>query len=130
MDCSEELRPRFGRVAVVHEWLVTYAGAERVLREILAMFPQADLFAVCDFLNDTDRARLFGKRAKTSFIQKLPGARTRYRSYLPLMPLAVEQLDLSGYDLVISSSHAVAKGVLTGPDQMHVCYCHTPIRYA
>ena len=128
MDCSES--PRFGRVAVMHEWLVTYAGAERVLREILALFPAADLFAVCDFLDDADRTRLFGKRARTSFIQKLPGARTRYRSYLPLMPLAVEQLDLSGYDLVISSSHAVAKGVLTGPDQLHVCYCHTPIRYA
>ena len=130
MDCWEGTRSRFGRVAVMHEWLVTFAGAERVLREILALFPAADLFAVCDFLGEADRARLFGKRARTSFIQKLPGARTRYRSYLPLMPLAVEQLDLSGYDLVISSSHAVAKGVLTGPDQLHVCYCHTPIRYA
>ncbi len=118
------------RVAVVHDWLVTYAGAERVLREICALFPDADLFAVVDFLADEDRARLFGKRAATSFIQKLPAARTRYRGYLPLMPLAIEQLDVSGYDLVISSSHAVAKGVLTGPDQLHVCYCHTPIRYA
>jgi glycosyltransferase involved in cell wall biosynthesis len=71
-----------------------------------------------------------GKRAKTTFIQRLPFARTKFRSYLPLMPLAIEQLDLSDYDLVISSNHAVAKGVLTGPDQTHVCYCHTPIRYA
>lgn len=118
------------KVAIVHDWLVTYAGAERVLRGLLALYPQADLFAVCDFLNDADRAKLFGKRAKTSFIQRLPFARTKYRAYLALMPLAVEQLDVSGYDLVISSSHAVAKGVLTGPDQLHVCYCHTPIRYA
>lgn len=118
------------RVAIVHEWLVFYAGSERVLREILAAFPEADLFAVIDFLSDADRAKLFGKRAKTTFIQCLPFAAKKYRSYLPLMPIAIEQLDLSGYDLVISSSHAVAKGVLTGPDQVHICYCHTPIRYA
>jgi glycosyltransferase involved in cell wall biosynthesis len=118
------------RVAVVHEWLASYAGSERVVRELLAIYPQADLFGVVDFLNDEDRARLFGRTAKTTFIQGLPFARTKFRGYLPLMPLAVEQLDLSGYDLVISSNHAVAKGVLTGPDQIHICYCHTPIRYA
>jgi glycosyltransferase involved in cell wall biosynthesis len=118
------------RVAIVHDWLVVYGGAERVLRELLAMFPDADLFAVCDFLSDEDRAKLFGKRAKTTFIQRLPRARTKYRAYLPLMPIAIEQLDMSGYDLIVSSSHAVAKGVLTGPDQTHICYCHTPIRYA
>jgi glycosyltransferase involved in cell wall biosynthesis len=121
---------RFKRVAVVHDWLVSYAGAERVLREILALYPQADLFSVVDFLNDADRDKLFGKRATTSFIQRLPRAAKKYRGYLPLMPLAIEQLDVSGYDLIISSSHAVAKGILTGPDQVHVCYCHTPIRYA
>ncbi len=118
------------RVAIVHDWLVVFGGAERVLRELLAMFPEADLFAVCDFLSDEDRAKLWGKRAKTTFIQRLPRARTKYRAYLPLMPIAIEQLDMSGYDLVISSSHAVAKGVLTGPDQRHICYCYTPIRYA
>jgi len=118
------------RVAIVHEWLTTFAGSESVLREILALFPQADLFTLVDFLSDQDRARIFGKRAKTSFIQHLPFARRRYRGYLPLMPFAIEQFDLSGYDLVISSHHAVAKGVLTGPDQLHICYCHTPIRYA
>jgi glycosyltransferase involved in cell wall biosynthesis len=118
------------RVAVVHEWLASYAGSERVVREILAIYPEADLFGVVDFLSDADRARLFGKTAKTTFIQRLPFARKKFRGYLPLMPLAVEQLDLSGYDLVISSNHAVAKGVLTGPDQVHICYCHTPIRYA
>jgi glycosyltransferase involved in cell wall biosynthesis len=119
-----------GRVAIVHEWLVTFAGSERVVSEILKIFPDADLFAVVDFLSDEDRGKFMGKRAKTTFIQRLPFARTKFRSYLPLMPLAIEQLDLSDYDLVISSNHAVAKGVLTGPDQTHVCYCHTPIRYA
>lgn len=116
------------KVAIVHDWLVTYAGAERVLEQIVACFPQADLFSVVDFLDD--RSFVQGKRATTTFIQRLPFAKTKYRAYLPLMPLAIEQLDLSGYDLVISSSHAVAKGVITGPDQMHISYVHSPIRYA
>ncbi|MDR5761132.1 glycosyltransferase family 4 protein [Caballeronia sp. LZ035] len=125
---SVAVQPGIPRVAIVHDWLVTYAGAERVLEQIIACFPDADIFSVVDFLED--RTFLRGKQATTSFIQKLPFARTRYRAYLPLMPLAIEQLDLSGYDLVISSSHAVAKGVLTGPDQVHVSYVHSPIRYA
>ncbi|WP_414447910.1 glycosyltransferase family 4 protein [Burkholderia sp. 22PA0099] len=116
------------RVAIIHDWLVTYAGAERVLEQIIACFPDADLFSLVDFLDD--RSFLHGRPVTTSFIQKLPFARTKYRSYLPLMPLAIEQLDVSAYDLVISSSHAVAKGVLTGPDQIHVSYVHSPIRYA
>jgi glycosyltransferase involved in cell wall biosynthesis len=118
------------RVAIVHDWLVTYAGAERVLASLINVWPEADLFAVIDFLSDRDRAHLKGKVATTTFIQKLPGAKKNYQRYLPLMPLAIEQLDLSGYDLIISSSHAVAKGVLTGPDQLHVSYVHSPIRYA
>ena len=118
------------RVAIIHEWLVTFGGSEKVLASLLSMFPDADLFAIIDFLSDEDRCKLNGKRARTSFIQKLPFAARRYRSYLPLMPLAAEQFDLSSYDLIISSSHAVAKGVLTGPAQIHVCYCHSPIRYA
>ena len=116
------------RVAIVHDWLVTYAGAERVLEQIVACFPDADLFSVVDFLED--RSFLRGKSVTTSFIQKLPKARTKYRAYLPLMPIAIEQLDVSAYDVVISSSHAVAKGVLTGPDQVHISYVHSPIRYA
>ncbi|GAB6849720.1 glycosyltransferase family 4 protein [Paraburkholderia kururiensis] len=116
------------RIAIVHDWLVTYAGAERVLEQIVACFPEADLFALVDFLDD--RTFLRGKPVTTSFIQNLPFARAKYRSYLPLMPLAIEQLDVSGYDVVISSSHAVAKGVLTGPDQIHISYVHSPIRYA
>lgn len=119
---------RAPRVAIVHDWLVTYAGAERVLEQMIACFPQADIFSLVDFVED--RKFLQGKRATTSFIQRLPLARKKYRAYLALMPLAIEQLDLGAYDLVISSSHAVAKGVLTGPDQVHISYVHSPIRYA
>jgi glycosyltransferase involved in cell wall biosynthesis len=118
------------RTAVIHEWLVNYAGSERVLEQMLGCFPDADLFSVVDFLTDEERTFVHGKRATTTFIQRLPFARSKYRHYLPLMPLATEQLDVSGYDLVLSSSHAVAKGVLTGPDQLHICYVHSPIRYA
>lgn len=118
------------KVAIVHEWFATYAGSEKVVEQILRIYPQADLFAVVDFLADGERGFMQGKRATTTFIQRLPGARKHFRSYLPLMPLAIEQLDLSGYDLVISSSHAVAKGVITGPDQLHVSYVHSPMRYA
>jgi glycosyltransferase involved in cell wall biosynthesis len=118
------------RVAVVHDWLVSYAGAERVTTEILRLFPQAELFAVVDFRTPESLACMDNRPARTTFIQRLPGARTRYRGYLPLMPLAVEQLDLSNYDLVLSSSHAVAKGVITGPHQLHIAYVHSPMRYA
>src|SRR5205085_2767263 len=89
-----------------------------------------DLYAVLDFLDPSRRGFLRDKKITTSFIQKMPFARQKYKSYLCLMPLAVEGFDLSSYDIVISSSHAVAKGVITGPDQLHICYCHTPIRYA
>lgn len=118
------------KVAIIHDWLVTYAGAERVLEQMIAAYPQADIFSTVDFLADGQRAFLQGRAVTTSFIQRLPLARKHYRQYLPLMPLAVEQFDLSAYDLVISSSHAVAKGVLVGPDQLHVCMCYSPIRYA
>ncbi|MDR3098927.1 MAG: glycosyltransferase family 4 protein [Paraburkholderia sp.] len=121
---------RYGRVAIVHDWLVSYAGSEKVLEQIIRMFPDADLFSIVDFFPEQHRGALGGKHASTSFIQHLPRAKSSYRAYLPLMPLAVEQFDLSGYDLVLSSSHAVAKGVLTGPNQVHVSYVHSPIRYA
>ncbi len=118
------------RIALVHDWCVTYAGAERVLEQMLAVYPEADLYTMVDFVPTDERSFLGGRRPRTSFIQHLPGARRHYRAYLPLMPLAVEQLDLSRYDLVISSSYAVAKGVLTGPDQLHLCLCYSPMRYA
>lgn len=118
------------RVAVIHDWLVRYAGAERVLAEILRVFPNADIFSVVDFMSDEDRKRLGGRMSSPSFVQRLPFARKHYRHYALLMPLAVEQFDLSSYDIVISSSHAVAKGVLIHPHQLHVSYVHTPMRYA
>jgi glycosyltransferase involved in cell wall biosynthesis len=118
------------RIAIVHDWLPEVGGAERVLGEILQLLPQAHLYSLVDFLPDSERAFLRGKKVRTSFLQGLPGARRFYRSYLPLMPLAIEHFDLAGYDLVLSSSYAVAKGVITGPDQLHLCYCHSPPRYA
>jgi len=118
------------RVAVVHEWLTTYAGSEKVLAQLLKLFPHADVFVLVDFLAPAERGFLQGHKVTTSFIQRLPFAKKKYRAYLPLMPLAVEQFDLSEYDLIISSSHAVAKGVITGPDQIHISYVHSPMRYA
>lgn len=118
------------KVAIVHEWFVTYAGSERVVEQILNCFPDADLFSLIDFIPAHERWFLRNKPVTTSFLQKMPFIKSKYRHYLPLMPLAIEQFDLSGYDVIISSSHAVAKGVLTGPDQLHICYCHSPIRYA
>jgi len=118
------------QVAIVVDWLVGFSGAEFVLKSMLELFPDADIFTTVDFLPEKDRAFLEGHQVHTTFIQKLPKAKTQYRQYLALMPLAVEQLDLSSYSLVISSSHAVAKGVITGPLQTHISYIHSPIRYA
>ena len=127
-----EFEGEFGhlRVAVVHDFLYTYCGAEKVLEQLIEVFPHCDVFALFDFLPEEEREFLRDKPVTTSFIQNMPFARSKHRSYLPLMPFAVEQLDVSGYDLVISSSYLVAKGVITGPDQMHICYCHSPVRYA
>lgn len=118
------------KIAIIHDWLVTYAGAEKVLEQLLKAYPKADLYSIVDFIPEQERDFILNKSVCTSFIQNLPGAKRYYRNYLPLMPLAVEQLDLSNYDLIISSSHAVAKGVITGPDQLHISYVHSPIRYA
>lgn len=118
------------KVAVIHDWCVIYGGAERVLEHILDSYPQADLFTLFDFVPEDQRHFMRGKKPKTSFLQKVPGMRKYYRKFLPLMPLAIEQFDLSEYDLVISSSYCVAKGIMTGPNQVHVSYCHSPMRYA
>lgn len=118
------------RIAVIHDWLVTYGGAEHVLAEILDCYPEADLFSLVDFLPNPQRGFLNGRKVKTSILQRFPFARSRYRSYLPIMPWLIKQFDLKGYDLVISSSHAVSKGVRLSHDQLHVCLCYTPIRYA
>ena len=119
------------KIAIVHDWLVTDAGAEKVLRALIDIYPHADIFSLVDFLNNKDRdAVLNGKFAKTSFIQTLPFTKKHFRNYLPLFPHAIESFDLSTYDLIISSSWAVAKGVKKHKNQLHISYCYTPIRYA
>lgn len=118
------------KIAIVHDWLVVFGGAEQFLEDLLSIYPKADLFTVVDFLDEEKRDFLKDKKITTTFIQKMPKAKTKYRTYLPFMPLAIEQLDLSKYDLIISSSHCVAKGIITGPNQIHISYVHSPIRYA
>lgn len=118
------------RIAIVHDWLPVYGGAERVLEQMLQVYPEADVFSLIDALNDENRKFLKGRPVTTSFVQRLPGGKKYYRHCFPIMPLAIEQFDFSSYDLVISSSYAFAKGIITGPRQLHLCYCHSPIRYA
>lgn len=119
------------KTAIIHEWLVNYGGSERCVESFVNIWNDAPVFALVDFLNDSERKIILNdKYAVTSFIQNLPFAKKKHRNYLPLFPLAVEQFDLNDYELIISSSHAVAKGVLTNSNQLHICYCHTPIRYA
>lgn len=119
------------KTAIVHDWFTTYAGSERCVESFTNIWKDADIFSLVDFLNDRDRQIILkGKHAKTTFVQNLPFANRYHRHYFPIFPLAIEQLDLSSYDLIISSSHAFAKGVLTNANQLHICYCHTPIRYA
>jgi glycosyltransferase involved in cell wall biosynthesis len=116
------------RVALVHYWLVGMRGGERVLERLLHLYPDADIFThVYD--PDAVSALIRNRVVKTSFIQKLPGAVKHYKKYLPFMPMALEQLDLRGYDLVISSESGPAKGVIAPPDALHICYCHSPMRY-
>ena len=117
--------------ALIHDWFSTYAGAEKCVESFTDIWDDFEIYSLIDFLSGADRDKILkGKRAHTSFIQKLPFAKDKYRNYLPLFPLAIEQFDLSGYDVVLSSSHAVAKGVLTHSNQLHIAYVHTPIRYA
>lgn len=117
-------------IGIVADWLVTFAGAEKVIKEFFSIYPDADLYSVVDFLSEESRENFNGNHAKTTFIQGLPKAKRNYQKYLPFMPLAIEQLDVSKHNVILSSNHAVAKGVLTGPDQLHICYIHSPIRYA
>ena len=117
--------------ALIHDWFSTYAGAEKCVESFTNIWDDFEIYGLIDFLKGVDRDKILkGKHAHTSFIQKLPFAKSKYRNYLPLFPLAIEQFDLSGYDVVLSSSHAVAKGVLTHSNQLHIAYVHTPIRYA
>lgn len=118
------------KVAVVYDWLDGWGGGERCLEQVLALFPRSELFTLVDFLPEPHRPRLHGRRIHTSFLQNLPHAATHFRRYLPLFPRAIESFDLSGFDLIVSCSHAVAKGVKTHARQLHICYCYTPMRYA
>jgi len=118
------------KICFVHDWLTTFGGAELVLKALLEIWPQTPVYTLVYDENGNCQDIIQSTEVTASFINKLPLAKRKHRSYLPLMPLAIEQLDLSGYDLVISDSHAIAKGVITGPDQLHISYIHTPIRYA
>ncbi len=118
------------KVALVHDWLVTYAGAERILEQLIRIYPEADVYSLVDFVPEDQRHFLQGRPVHTSFIQKLPFARKRFRHYLSLFPLAIQQFNFNDYDLVLSVSFAVAKGIITGPDQTHLCICCSPVRYA
>jgi glycosyltransferase involved in cell wall biosynthesis len=116
------------RVALVHDWLTGLRGGERVLEQLCLLYPDADLFTLVHVPGSAGPV-IEARRITTSFLQRLPLSRTRYRHYLPLFPLAIESLDLRGYELVISTSHAVAKGCRPAPGALHVAYVHTPMRY-
>ena len=119
------------RVALVHDWFNDIGGAEKVVRGILECYPQADVYSLIDYYDDFKRKKyLAGKKTKTSFIQKIPFSKRYYRFLFPLFPSAIERLDLSSYDVIISSSSSVAKGIRKKTDQLHICYCHSPMRYA
>ncbi|WP_224999731.1 glycosyltransferase family 4 protein [Cesiribacter sp. SM1] len=119
------------KAALVHDWLITEGGAEKCVQSFLNVNPNFELFSLIDFFSDEYRQRMLqGKHAHTSFIQKLPTAKSNHRKFLPLFPLAVEQFNLTEYDLILSSSTSVSKGVLTHSNQLHICYCHSPMRYA
>jgi len=117
--------------AIVHDWFAGYAGSERVVESFTNIFPDVPVYVLFNLLTE-DEQNIVTKNSEiiTSFIQKFRRIKKNYRKYLPLFPYAIEQFDLSDYDLILSSSHAIAKGVLTNSNQLHICYCHTPIRYA
>jgi hypothetical protein len=118
------------RLAFVHDWLTVPGGSERALEVMLGLYPQAALYAPVFDRRNFEDSPIAERGVQTSFIDRLPLSKTHHRWFMPLMPLAVEQFDLRGYDVVISGSHAVAHGVLTRPDQLHVNYVYSPMRYA
>ena len=118
-----------GRVALVHDWLTGMRGGEKVLEACAELYPSAPIFTLFHFPGSVSDA-LEAHPIETSFLQRAPGLRRHYRSYLPLFPAAIESLDLTPYSLIVSTSHCVAKGIIPGPQARHVCYCHTPMRYA
>ena len=118
------------KVAIIHEWLVTVGGSDKVCKAILDIFPNADIYTLVAKKEICEELGIPWKKVHTSFIQNMPFSKSHHRTYLPLFPLAIEQFDLRGYDVIISSSHCVAKGILKKENQLHICYCHSPIRYA
>lgn len=119
------------KTAIVHEWFSSYAGSERVVESFTNIWPDADVFTLADLMTEEERKIILkSKPPKTSFIQNLPFAKTKHRWYLPLFPFAIERFNFSDYDLIISSSHAVTKGLRKRSDQLHISYCHSPMRYA
>ncbi len=118
------------RFAVVHDWFDCIAGSEKVVKEMMHCYNDADVFSLVDHLSEAERESLGIAHINTSFIQTLPFHKSKFRNYLPLMPIAVEQFNLSNYDVILSSSHAFAKGIVTSAEQIHLSYVHTPIRYA
>jgi glycosyltransferase involved in cell wall biosynthesis len=116
------------KIALIHDWLVTMRGGEKVLEALCRTYPDADVYTIY-YCKDKVSLPIRNLKVHTSFIQKLPFAGKNFRMYLGLFPLAVESFDLTGYDLIISTSHCVAKGVIPGPKARHICYCHSPMRY-
>lgn len=116
------------RVAVIHDWLTGMRGGEKVLEAILDLYPDADLFTLIHNPGSVS-AQIEDRRIFTSFVDSLPFKKKFYRHYLPLFPTAIERFDLKGYDLVLSSSHCVARGIIPGPTTPHVCFVHSPMRY-
>ncbi len=116
------------KIAIVHYWFVGMRGGEKVIEALCKLYPQADIFTHV-YQPDATSAIIKRHRIKTSFISKFPKAARFYKSYLPLMPMALEQLDLRGYDLIISSESGPSKGIIPPPDSVHICYCHSPMRY-
>ena len=116
------------KIAIIHDWLTGMRGGEKCLEVICKLYPSADLFTLLHIPGKVSPI-IESHPIHTSFIQKLPFAKSKYRYYLPLMPFAIETFDLKEYDLILSSSHCVAKSVKPGPNSLHICYCHTPMRY-
>ncbi len=116
------------KVAIIHDWLTGMRGGEKCLEVFCELFPDADLYTLIHTNGSTTKI-IEDRNIKTSFIQKIPGVEKHYRSFLPLFPLAIEGFDLKGYDLILSSSHCVAKGIIPPPNAIHISYVHTPMRY-
>jgi len=117
------------KIAIVQEWLVSVGGSDKVVKAILDVFPDAEIYTLVAKRDVCEELGIPWNKVHTSFIQKMPLGKKKHRAYLPLFPFAIEQFDLRGYDVIISSSHCVAKGIIIKADQLHICYCHSPIRY-